>query len=532
MKKIKLTSLIIVIFLNTNLSKSQTNKGFGAKDYFKYEDYNRALIEYLKLYKTNKEDFDVNLKIGYCHLMINNDKSKAIPYLEFLYNKGEKKDDLILYLGMAYMYNYEFDKAIKLLNEYKDSSKKKYHNIANLYINNCESAKKLITKPLNVSFINLGKNINSAYPDYNPFVTRDQSTLFFTSHRITNSKKIQSSDGFYTSDIYYSTVSEGDWTKAKGIGSNINTAEDEQCVYVSPDGSSMIIYIDNEVVSGDLYISRTSKYNKFEKPTPFNAPINTDNIELEGCITSDANMVIVSSKRPEGFGETDLYMLKRLPNGKWGAPINLGPNINTEYKEAFPRFDEANDVLYFSSQGHENMGGFDIFKSQFNSENNTFEKAVNIGYPINTPEDNMQYSISGNKRDGYIAAYRKDGFGDLDIYNLIFNDVELKISVIKGVIKTAVTDSIKNEIVAVVTIFDKKTNKVIEAKNANKTSGKYVFAVEPGEYTLTVESPNFQPYSQNITIYSKSESDFVFEIEQNVLLRKFEAKKPTKKELD
>jgi hypothetical protein len=520
-KKAKLFFAIFIFTLICKYSKAQTNEGFGAKDYLKYEDYNRALIEYLKLYKTNKEDLDINITIGYCYLHINDDKTKAIPYLEYAYKKGATDDALLLYFGMAYMYDYKFDDAIQYFNDYKKKIKAKDQDAINHYIQNCETAKILIKNPVNISFENLGKDINSKFPDYNPFVTKDQGTLYFTSSRETSTKKIKSTQGYFTSDIYFSKIKDGEWTKAKGIGNIINTAEDEQCVYITPDGKNMIIYIDNEIVFGDLFISRALDNKQFSKPVPFNRPINTEGLELEGCISEEADFVIISSKRKEGFGETDLYMLKKLPNGEWGLPINLGPNVNTPYKEAFPRFDEKNNVLYFSSEGHDNMGGFDIFKSQLNPNTQTFEKAVNMGYPINTPEDNMQFSLAGNKRDGYISAYRKGGLGDLDIYKLTFNDIEIKISVIKGVITAK--DSANKNIDAVVSIYNKKTNKKIEAKNVNPKSGKYVFAVEPGKYLLSVCSPNFQDYSQEIVIYDKSDSDYIFEIERNIILKKFEA---------
>lgn len=519
--KLLLGTIVIVFITNCNYSKAQTNDGFGAKDYLEYEDYNRALVEYLKLYKTDKEDLNLNMKVGFCYLHVNDDKAKAIPYLEYAHKKGGYPDELLLYLGMAYMYTYKFDEAISYFKEYIVKAKPKNQDFVNHFIRNCESAKVFIKNPVNVTFENLGKDINSKFPDYNPFVTKDQSTLYFTSGRETNTKKIKSSQGYYTSDIYFSKVKEGEWMKAKGIGSIVNTAEDEQCVYVTPDGKNMIIYIDNELVFGDLFISNVIDDKKFTKPVPFNTPVNTEGLELEGCITNDTTMLIISSKREEGLGETDLYMVKKLPNGKWALPINLGPNINTKYKEAFPRYDEKNQILYFSSEGHDNMGGFDIFKSQFNSETQTFEKAINMGYPINTPEDNMQFSVAGNKRDGYISANRKEGLGDLDIYKLIFNDVEIRISIIKGVI--TISDSLNKNVDALVSIFNKKTNKKVEAKNANQKSGKYVFAVEPGKYLLTVTSSGFQEYTQDIIIYDKSDADYVFEIERNIVLKKFEA---------
>ncbi len=525
--KLFLTLVVSIFTAIFNYSTAQTNEGFGAKDYLEYEDYNRALIEYLKLYKSDKEDLNTNIKVGFCYLHVNDDKAKAIPYLEYAHKKGGYGDELLLYLGMAYMYTYKFDDAIKYFNEYKLKAKAKNQDLVNHYLKNCETAKILVKNPVNVTIENLGKDINSKFPDYNPFVTKDQGTLYFTSGREANAKKIKSSQGYFTSDIYFSKVKEGEWMKAKGIGNIINTAEDEQCVYVTPDGKNMIIYIDNELVFGDLFISSVIDDKKFTKPVPFNNPVNTEGLELEGCMSDDAEILIISSKREEGLGETDLYMVKKLPNGSWALPINLGPNVNTPYKEAFPRYDEKNKILYFSSEGHDNMGGFDIFKSQFNSETQTFEKAVNMGYPINTPEDNMQFSLAGNKRDGYISANRKEGLGDLDIYKLIFNDIEIRISVIKGVI--TVSDSLNKNVDALVAIYNKKTGKKVEAKNANQKSGKYVFAVEPGKYLLSVTSSGFQEYNQDIIIYDKSDSDYIFEIERNIVLKKYEAVQPPDK---
>ncbi len=513
----------IILFVITgicNYSNAQSTDKISAKDYLGYEDYNRALIEYLKLYKANKEDIDLNIKIGFCYLHINDDKTKAIPYLEYAYNKGGYKDELLLYLGVAYMHAYRFNEAIKFFNNYKGKIKIKDQDLINHYIENCESAKLFIENPVNVTFENLGKNINSKYPDYNPFVTKDQGTLYFTSDRETSKKSIQSSQGYFTSDIYFSKVVEGEWTKAKSIGNSINTPEDEQCVYVTPDGKNMIIAVDNEFAVEDLFTTTSVKDGQFPAPVPFDLPVNTKRIELEGSITEDGNTLIISSNRKGGFGEMDLYMFKKLPNGQWGLPINLGPNINTKYQEAFPRYDEKNNILYFSSEGHMNMGGYDIFKSKFDSITQTFGQAVNMGYPINTPEDNMQFTVAGNKRDGYISAYRKEGLGDLDIYKLIFNDIEIRISVIKGIV--TVKDTLNKNIDATVSLFNNKTNKNVEAKKANQKSGKYVFAVEPGKYLLNVSSPGFQKYNQEIIIYDKSDSDFVFEIERNVILQKQE----------
>jgi len=487
------------------------------KTYLANEDYTRALKEYLKQYPDKKGDLNLNLSIGVCYLNVNDDKPKAIPYLEYVYKSGNNSGDLLLYLGMAYMYNYEFDKAIDFFNEYKTKTSSKEWESANILIENCENAKVLIKKPINVTFENLGKEINTPFPDYYPFVTKDESLLYFTTRRDATIGNVQSWQGYYTSDIYFSKVQNGQWSRAKNAGPILNSQEDEQCVYITPGGKIMIVYIDNEKVANDLFITAISGKNKnFPKPVLIKDPISSAYTEFEACITEDGNMLIFNSDRPGGLGGMDLYMSKKLPNGEWGIPVNLGPTVNTKYNEGFPNFDEYNNVLYFASEGHFNIGGYDIFKSKFNPKTQKFEEAVNIGYPINTPEDNMQFSLAGNKRDGYISAYRKEGYGDLDIYKVIFNDVEIPLTAFKGIVTT--NDSTVKKINATITIANAKTNEEIETKLINPQTNSFVFALIPGKYTIEIKSEGFDLYKEEVNILDKS--DFVPFKEKRIILTK------------
>lgn len=515
--QIILTLLFVTVF--ADFSFAQPEQKLTAAEYLADQDYNHALEEFLKLYKTKKDDPDINFNIGLCYLNINDDKAKALPYFEFVYNKGTKKDkaELLFYLARAHTFAYQFDEAIKFFGEYRKTVNAKRFPEIDRYIENCETAKTLMKNPVNVTFENLGKEINSKFPDYYPFVTEDQSTLYYTTRREGRSQKLKSWQGYFTSDVYFSKVQAGQWTKPKSIGPMINTAEDEQCVYVSPSGKKMIVYVDNEMATGDLFMTEMKGKSKtFPRPTPFDIPINTAELELEGCITDDGSMLIISSDRLEGLGGTDLYMFRQLPTGKWSEGISLGANINTIYNESFPVFDEKTSTLYFASEGHATMGGSDIFKSRYDEETQTFGPATNMGYPINTPEENLEFTLAGNKRDGYISAVRKEGFGDLDIYKVTFNDVEAQVSVIRGIVSTS--DTLKKEISAVISLLDAKTNEKLDSKDVIPQSGKYIFSAVPGKYIITVESPGYEEYKEALNVYDKS--DFIFEIEKNIRLRK------------
>lgn len=520
MNQVRYIITLFVTLLLSGVLFAQPEEKLSAKEYLAMEDYNHALAEFLKEYPKQKDNADLNFNIGMCYLHINDDKSKALPYLEFVYKKGGfKNNELLLYLAKGYTYAYNFDEAIKFFNEYRAKVSSKLYPEIDHYIENCESAKILMKNPVNVTFENLGKDINSKFPDYYPFVTHDQSMLYYTTRREGRSNKLRSWQGYFTSDIYFSKAVAGQWTKPKSIGPMINTAEDEQCVYLSPDGRKMVIYVDNELATGDLYLSEmTGKSKSFPRPVLIDQPVNSADMEFEGCITQDGRMMIVSSDRPlyGGLGGTDLYMFKKLPNGKWGEAINLGSNVNTVYNESFPVYDEASATLYFASEGHANMGGSDIFKSKFDEETQTFGKAVNMGYPINTPEENLEFTLAANGRDGYVSAVRKEGFGDLDIYKVTFHDVDAQVTVIKGIVSTS--DTTKKEIEATVSLFNAQTNEKLDSKSVIPQSGKYIFAAVPGKYIITVESPGYDEYKETINVFDKS--SFVFEIEKNISLLK------------
>lgn len=511
-----------------------------AARYFDEENYTKALELYLQMLEKDKENAHINYMIGRCYLQLNNDKTRSTPYFEIAYTKGNYPDDLLLYMGKAYMYAYNFEDALTFFNNYRTIiHSKKFELLEGYYdavmdgkidyqhkitagnfgvvdrcIENCENAMELLKNPVNVSFENAGIGINTKYADYNPFVSGEESKLYFTSNR---PDSLDSDLHDLTSDVYSSYVKDGEWTKANKLGTTINTAENEECVFLSNDGKRIMLYQNNERATGDLFLVDTE--NESSKPEAFEQPINTIAHEYHGWISADESFMFFTSNRTGGMGETDIYMIKKLPNGKWSLPLNLGQNINTSYNEAFPVFDEKKKVLYFSSEGHTNMGGYDVFSALWNEETQQFQKAVNMGYPINTPENDMQFSLTDNGRVGYLSAVRKEGLGDLDIYRITFNAIEKRPSVIRGGVSIKDADTLRKEIIATIAIKDVLLNKELDSKKVNPRTGRYIFSVEnPGKYVLTVKSPGFKNLEQEMNLYDKS--DYVFEIENDFLLEK------------
>ncbi len=439
----------LIIGLNTSVAQQLSNEhGLSPKELFKSRNYVTALPEYLKMVEKDPENMDFKYKLAQCYLYIDDDKSRVIPLLEEVCSKEKYKLEALFDLGRAYHLNLEFDKAIKAYTDYKSQSNDAAAEKTDRQIEMCYNGKELIKYPLNVTFENLGKYVNSPYPDFSPFTPEDEAILIFTSRRKGNKGGLMDYDGFYTSDIYLANVKAGNFKRAQNI-SVINTELDEEAAGISPKGDKILVFVDDiyQNIYGNIYISE-KRGKSFQKLTSIGENVNDNSsIETSASITSDDKILYFASDKKGGFGGTDIYMSKKLPDGSWGKAVNLGPKINTKYNEDYPSISSDGMTMYLSSEGFTSMGGFDLFKSTFDEENQSWSTPTNIGYPVNTPDDNMNISFSAawdsdqekaSSRYAYIAAYRKEGFGNLDIYRVTFNKVEPKLTAITGTVTTKI----------------------------------------------------------------------------------------------
>jgi hypothetical protein len=404
----------------------------AARGYLSYSNYRTALEEFIKLRDKDSTNIEYNHSIGLCYIETNIDKSKAIPYLEWVVQQPKSNTSALYDLGRAYALNYRFDDAIAMFEKYRKAiSRDDNYITADRWIEMCLNAKELIKKPLNVTFQNLGNEINSDAPDMNAFVTADETYLAFTTKRSGNVGGWLDFDGFYTSDIMYSNARLGIWQKARRLPNTINSAIVEESVGMSPDGSHLFLYMDNFVASGDIYLSVKTGRN-FNRVEPLGKNLNTRNLETSACIAPNKKIIFLAAAYPDSYGGTDIYYSAKLPNGEWGIPVNAGPVINTPYDEEFPVLAPDGKSFYFSSTGHNSMGGFDIFRTEWNKETMTFSKPENMGYPINTPDNNFTISFTKSGRYAYVSAFRPEGYGDLDIYRVIFHDIPPPLHKITG----------------------------------------------------------------------------------------------------
>jgi len=476
----------------------------SANDLFKYTNYTEALKEYQQLLKSDPKNEKYNYRIGYCYLMTNISKAKAVPYLEIASRSEDADPDVLFDLGRAYHVAYRFDDAIKAYTKFKTSGKGSAQNKSRVdkYIQYSYNAKELVKYPLNVTFTNLGKDVNSISADYCPYVPADESFLIYNSRRKETGTPFK--NGNFTSVVFISVVKDGKFTKGKPIGTPISSGiGDDEIVGLSSKGDVLLMMYSNNIDFATLNISYSEKAQRFEKTQRLPDAINTGGHEFAGSISPDGNTIYFVSNRPGGYGGGDLYVTKKLPNGNWGPAQNLGPEINTADEEDYPNISPDGKTLFFSSNGRSSMGGFDIFTAAYVDSTNTWKNVKNFGYPVNTPEDDRNLRLSIDGRHGYIAAVREGGLGDLDIYRVDFNDIEQKLALRLGTIASTDTTKKINFSDAFITVTNSETNEVFGNYLANPNTGRYVIILPVGEYVLSVEASGFKPYEEKLIVEEK-----------------------------
>lgn len=539
--RIVVSTLLIYLFITVPFCNVfSQNKGIedvngvtgnpaAAADFILNGDYKNALKEYLVLLKTYPDNIEYNLGAIECYININTDKSKAFVYLDRLLRQKNIKPITYFYLGQIYHLNYVFDEAIEAFTTFKRLAKKEteresFKNLlitpeelveqADRYIKVCNNAIELMKAPVKVTFKNAGENVNSEYHDYTPFIAEDESFMVFSTRRQDVLGAVLDVDGYSTADVFYSTVKDGQWTKAKNVGINVNTEFDEQATGLTPDGRTLMVFMNNgKKILGDLYMSKKNENEVFQQSEPIK-DINTKWFEWAASITTDGEEIFYAGESMESLGGTDIFSTKKLPNGKWGTPVSVGKSVNSKYDESYPTISADGKTLYFCSKGHNTMGGFDLFKSDWDETKKKWLPPVNLGYPINTPNDDLTISITKNERYGYISTYRQGSYGDVDIYQITFNNVEAPKTVVKGVI----TSDIKGSLKAAITVTNLETSAIVGHYAANEQTGKYILILPEGKYTITVTATGCKPYSGFVEILGKS--SYQAEMVKHILLER------------
>ena len=513
--------------------------------------FRRALDFYLPVVQKVPNNALLNYKIGNCYLH-SIQRVKCIDYYKKAYSLSPHiAPDILFVLATGYHLNAEFDKAIELYNKFKNqlspSGLQAKRKEIDKRIKECNNGKDLIKNPVRVFIDNVGPNINTMYPEYSPLISTDESMMMFTSRRPdTYGGGRDPDDNLFFEDIYISYNDVKSWGQAKNVGKPLNTNNNDATVGISPDGQQLFTF-NGKTNNGDIFVSnlKGSEWTAPDNRT-LKKYINTEYHETSASFSFDGKTMYFISDRSDGFGGHDLWETNwDSEKERWAEPKNMGSTINTEYDEEGVFMHPDGRTIYFSSRGHNSMGGFDIFKSTL-QDDGSWLIPENLGYPVNTPDDDLFFILNASGKHGYYSSVRDDGQGDYDIYmitfrgpeknpvlhnedNLLANvepvtesiiaeQVEIKttrLTILKGTIKDALTF---NPVEAQIEIVDNVKNEVVSTSSSNSSTGRYLITLPSGRnYGIAVKATGYLFHSENFDIPAATNYQ---EITKDILLNK------------
>ncbi len=386
--------------------------------------YHLARDLYLFAHMYNPENAALNYKIGACYLFTD-EKYEAIKYLRKAYelNAGVSPDIHFL-LGKAYQLVLEFDRAVEHYNAHMETlepeEKMEYTDRVTKHLAECQHGRELAREPVRVIIQNLGEEINSRYDEYSPVFAYEDTALFFTSRRPVERSKRNPVDNKFNEDIYRSAVDGRKFDQAVRLEKPFNTKHNDALVGMGEQGSTLLIYRGH--ISGGQIQSSTFHTDKgrWSRPSNLSSRLNSKEGETSATLSPDGREIyFVSRNEKLTLGGKDILFSQLDERGKWSKPVNLGSPVNTGFDEEGVFMTPDGQFLYFASQGHNSMGGYDIFRTE-RQPNGGWSEPENLGYPINTPDDELFYITDRNGTFGYYSAIRDGGYGARDLYRVVY----------------------------------------------------------------------------------------------------------------
>ena len=505
--------------------KEYRNALKAAKEHLRYEEYNQAIPAVQDLLKQEPNSAYYNFWMGKC-LYITYKKNQALPYFEKVEKINPDVDrEFHYYYGLTLHYNLKYDEAINAyktdLERYEPGSTE-YVWVANR-ISQCKYAQKLTKKKdaEQVKIENMGEVINTEFAEHSPVISANDSILLFTARR-PECLGADPEAHFYDEDIYIShrQGDNGEWSKAENIGRPVNAKGHDATISLTADGQKLYLYRHKK--AGGLFVTDFDTLGKkWEEPRAIKKPLNSKYYEASICQSADSSTLFFTSDRPGGYGGRDIYMVYLDDKNKWTEPQNLGPTINTPFDEDAPYFHPDGKTLYYSSNGPGSMGGFDIFVSEIDSSvESGWLEPLNMGIPVNTPDDDIYFVLSADGKSGYYSSGKEGGYGEKDIYQIRFPYYpyprRYHIVELAGLVQDVQTlDTFK----ALVTLVDNTTNEILDSMYTGVDSASYYFILEPERsYSLKVSANGYSPTQAELLTPSLEENDIF--LKKNLFLDK------------
>jgi outer membrane protein OmpA-like peptidoglycan-associated protein/tetratricopeptide (TPR) repeat protein len=498
-------------------------------------NFELALNEFMKAQTFNPNNALLNFKIGVCHI------NSTSPYKGFSFIERAKQLDpqcdpfMDYYVGVVLQYQGKYGDAVKAYQAFENNYKKS-DNFAKFVTQRkgqCKFAEQYERNPVRCWVDNV-KELNTPHDEIAPSITTDGAEIVFSSNRPNKNKPNEA--GGYDMDIYSSSAVDGKWQKAIPLPGSVNTATDDVSNNLYYDGTKMLIHRDNNGQT-DIYETVLQGLN-WSEPRAMHYNINSKANERFASYDFDNYRVYYARDNANRSNGYDLFVsgvesFKEKTFGM-GVPVSI---LNTRFHDGPVFLHLDGETMYFASEGHESMGGYDIFMSK--KVNGQWTKPVNLGYPINTPYDDFFFASTANGKFAYIASNRDGGEGGYDIYKVTFwgpekqpavvtedyllasrvmpmkdGEIEATVEVKKKsltVFKGRTIDDLTGKPVeAVIEIIDNTTGKVIQNFTTNSATGKFIISLNSGKnYGIAVKADGYLFHSENFDIPDGSVDNLV-----------------------
>lgn len=470
-----------------------------AESEFLFEEYNEARPIYLRLINAFPENDNYNYKIGVCYLNDPYEKEKAIDYLEKAvqninpdYKDNNFKEtaaplEAFFFLGNAYRINNQIEKAIETYQKFKDQADPAVydHELVDEQITACHNALDLKNRPIDLDIKNIGDRINTRFSDINPVVSGDETKMVY----------IQKQQ-FYDA-VFFSEKIDEQWSYPRLIIPELGVDEDAYPTGLSYDGTELLIYRSDNFI-GDLYLSKLVD-GYWTNLTKLNDNINTKYWESHACFSRTGDTLYFTSNRKGTLGGLDIYISIRDDTGEWDKPINLGPVINSKYNEETPFITQDGKTLYFSSYGHYNMGGYDVYYSNL-LDDHTWSTPINAGAPINTTDDDIFFQPVQNGIYAYFPRFLDGGYGRTDIYKLeIYTSSHPRKFRIRGLVSLPSEALLTKPIT--VKLIQRGTRDTVAVTYADLETGEFSFDAPSGQYDILIEGDEIETIASSFIIF-------------------------------
>lgn len=516
-----------LLFLTASVfGQTQSKLEAKGEKYLSNEEFEEMISYVESLGEDAKNDPLYHYYMGMSYYFTPDKKEKSTLHFEqYLDETGEAKiiefghQHIYMMLGTMYHLLYRFDDAqemyrqfiasVENIEEIPSEDRQVFIKNAERQIDHCEYGKVQIKNPRHVLIESLGDSINTKYPDYAPVVSQDETTLIFTSRRPDTRGGKKAPTGGYYEDIYTATLAAGSLKESEHLladttrgqyfhlatdfkyenfhrmNDEVNSKDHDGSIQLDKKDKILYFYRDADIWSVGI---TKDTIKKAEKLGSF---VNSDYHEPSIFFSYDGKKLFIVSDRPGGYGGLDIYLSVK-EGDEWGEPKNLGPNVNTEYDEDAPYLDPDGKTLYFSSKGHSSMGGFDIFRCT--EEDTTYSVPVNIGFPVNTPADDIYFTMTDRYNRAYYASSDLSGRGATDLYRITFTDERDPVAELFG----KVTNEKGIALDALVTLTSEDGESITKQTDEE---GKYFLLLGHGKkYSITIEANDFAPYKMDFSV--------------------------------